>query len=62
MEEKNIKKVSNRKKQHNLIIKSKKKAQKKIVQQKQLKLFNTSRERKVHKKRIIWDNPTFLNH
>ncbi len=43
-------------------MKLKKKAQKKIVQQKQLKLFNTSRERKVHKKRIMWDNPTFLNH
>jgi len=43
-------------------MKLKKKAQKKIVQQKQLKLFNTSRVRKVPKKRIAWDNPTFLNH
>jgi len=43
-------------------MKLKKKAQKKIVQQKQLKLFNTSRERRIPKKRITWDNPTFLNH
>jgi len=43
-------------------MKLKKKAQKKVVQNKQLKLFNTSRERKTPKKRITWDSPTFLNH